>query len=403
LRELPRFHIASDEEIKKGDTTDIYFVRTEEILRAKGLDSTRIVAEVTVGALPRNWSWAVLTGIEEEAHLLNGLPVDVDAMPEGTVFHPRDIKGVRLPVMHITGAYASFCRYETALLGLLCQSSGIATAAAKVRKAARTKHVINFGARRMHPSLSPLIGRSAYIGGLDGVSSLAAAKLIGVPPTGTMPHSLIIVYGDQIKAWKAFDEIISPDVPRVALVDTYYDEKAEAVMAAEALYDRIWGVRLDTPGSRRGDFAEIVREVRWELDIRGYAKVKIFVSGGLNPRSIHALSTAGADGFGVGTWISNTPAVDFAMDIVEIDGKPVAKRGKLGGKKQVWRCGTCFIDRVLPSTAPEPTCPQCKGATEPMLKPLIRNGEIVEKLPALSEIRESVRNSLEKVILEDIS
>ncbi|UCH02807.1 MAG: nicotinate phosphoribosyltransferase, partial [Candidatus Bathyarchaeota archaeon] len=202
---MPRFHIASDEAIKRGNTTDIYFIRTEEIIRAKRLDSTTVLAEVTVGALPRNCSWAVLTGIEEEAHLLNGLPVDVDAMPEGTVFHPRDINGVRLPVMHIAGAYASFCRYETALLGLLCQSSGMATAAAKVRKAAGRKRVINFGARRMHPSLSPLIGRSAYIGGLDGVSSLAAAKLIGVLPTGTMPHALIIVYGDQVDAWKAFD------------------------------------------------------------------------------------------------------------------------------------------------------------------------------------------------------
>ena len=89
----------------------------------------------------------------------------------------------------------------------------------------------------MHPGLTPLIGRAAYIGVLDGVSSLAAAKLLKVRPTGTMPHALIIVYGDQVKAWKAFDEVVSHDVPRIALVDTYYDEKVEAVMAAEALGD----------------------------------------------------------------------------------------------------------------------------------------------------------------------
>jgi nicotinate phosphoribosyltransferase len=303
--------------------------------------------------------------------------------------------------MNIEGPYASFCRYETPLLGLLCQSSGISMAATKVRKAAENKIVINFGARRMHPALAPLIGRAAYIGGLDSVSSLAAAKLLKVQPTGTMPHALIIVYRDQVKAWKAFDEVISKDVPRITLVDTYYDEKVEAVMAAEALGDRLWGVRLDTPGSRKGNFAEIVREVRWELDIRGYREVKIFVSGGLNPESIEELKAVGVDGFGVGTWISNAPVVNFAMDIVEIEGKPVAKRGKLGGKKQVWRCRKCLIDLVSQSHSAELTCPKCGGMTESLLKPLIRNGELVAELPKVSEIREYVLDQLEKVNLED--
>jgi nicotinate phosphoribosyltransferase len=398
---LSRFYTASDEEIKEGKTTDIYFIRTEEILRAKGLDTVRVLAEITASSLPRNWSWAVITGIEEEVHLLKGLHIDVNAMPEGTVFRPRDVNGLRLPVMTIEGPYISFCRYETSLLGLLCQSSGISTAASKVKKAAGEKLVINFGARRMHPCLSPLIGRAAYIGGLDGVSSLAAAKLLEVHPIGTMPHALIVVYGDQVKAWKAFDEVVSKAVPRVALVDTYYDEKVEAVLAAEALGDRLWGVRLDTPGSRKGDFAEIVREVRWELGIRGYKEVKVFVSGGLSPESIKELSAAGADGFGVGTWISNAPVLNFAMDIVEIDGKPVAKRGKLGGKKRVWRCRKCLIDFISPSHSTELKCPKCGGVMELLLKPQIRNGEVVTELPKASEIREYVLDQLEKVNLED--
>jgi nicotinate phosphoribosyltransferase len=269
-----------------------------------------------------------------------------------------------------------------------------------VKKVAGEKPVLAFGIRRMHPALSPMLDRAAYIGGCDGVSSLSGAKIIGAKPMGTMPHALIIAFGDQVKAWKAFDEVMPRDVPRVALIDTYYDEKAEAIMAAEALKKRLYGVRLDTPGSRKGDFAEIVREIRWELDVRGYKHVKIFVSGGLDEESVSVLSEAGADAFGVGTAISNAPTIDFAMDIVEMNGKPVAKRGKLSGKKQVWRCPKCLTDVVQLSNMPMPSCPKCGGKTEPMLKPLIKNGKIVAKLPKPSVIRKYVLEQLEKITLQ---
>jgi len=391
------FHIASDEEIKKGETTDIYFVRTKQILEAKGLDKIHVVAEITPGELPGGLPWGILCGIEETAKLLEGLPINVYAMPEGSIFHYKDYYGVREPVVRVEGPYGEFCIYETPMLGILCQSSGIATRAARVKKAAGKKPVISFGIRRMHPALSPLIDRAAYIGGFDGVSSLTGAKAAGTKPVGTMPHALIVVFGNQVEAWKAFDEIMPEDVPRIALVDTYYDEKTEAIMAAEALKDRLYGVRLDTPGSRKGDFAEIIREVRWELDIRGYRNVKIFVSGGLNEKKIRVLSEAGADAFGVGTYVSNAPTIDFAMDIVEIDGKICAKRGKLGGKKEVWRCPECLTDIVLPVGSQEPKCPKCGGETEQMLKPLIENGKIVARLPKPEEIRRYVLKQLEKV------
>lgn len=388
------FHTATDAEIKRGDTTDVYFVRTAQVLEAKGLATTNVLAEITAGALPLNWPWAVISGVEEQVRLLEGIPVDVDAFPEGTLFRPRAVNGYRTPVMSVEGPYGSFCRYETPLLGLICQSSGISTAAARIRRAARDKPVINFGARRAHPCLSPLIGRAAYIGGLDGVSSLAAAKLLDLTPTGTMPHALIVLFGDQIEAWRAFDEVVPEDVSRIALIDTYYDEKTEAIMAVEALGDKLWGVRLDTPGSRRGDFVDIIREVRWELDIRGFHQVRIFVSGGLDDQTVAELARAGADGFGVGTWISNAPVIDFAMDVVQKAGHPVAKRGKLGGKKQVWRCERCSLDLVLPFTASEPPCPTCASQTIPMLRPLMRNGRFVAELPSTTEIRNYVIRQL---------
>jgi len=391
------FHTASDDEIRSGRTTDVYFMRTKRVLEAKGKDRVRVVAEVTTGGLPGGAPWGVLCGVEEVARLFEGRPVDVYSMAEGSLFRPYDERGFREPVMVVEGAYYDFCELETPLLGFVCQESGVATRAAIVRIAAGEKPVVAFGARRAHPALAPALDRAAYIGGLDGVSTLKGAEAIGGEPMGTMPHSLIIVFGDQVEAWKAYDEVLSPEVPRVALVDTYWDEKVEAVRAAEALEGRLEAVRLDTPGSRRGDFAGIIREVRWELDLRGHEGVGIFVSGGLDEESVRLLGEAGADGFGVGTWVSCAPAVDFAMDIVEVEGRPAAKRGKLGGRKQVWRCPGCMVDLVRPWGEAAPVCSRCGGETEAMLRPLIEDGVIVGDLREPSRIREYVLEQISKL------
>ncbi len=392
--------MASDDEIRDGETTDVYFIRTEKILKEKGLENVRVVAEVAAPELPMNWPWGTLCGIEEEAYLFEGRDVDVYTMPEGTIFKPLDYNGVPVPVMRIEGEYGKFAALETALLGLICQASGIATAASRVRKAAGDKLALSFGVRRMHPGIAPMISRAAYIGGLDGVSCVLSARRMGIKPMGTMPHSLIIVFGDQIKAWKAFDELMPKGVPRIALTDTYLDEKVESLMAAKALGKRLWGVRLDTPGSRKGSFESIVREVRWELNLNGFKDVKIFVSGGLDERSVKSLGEAGADGFGVGTWVSNAPTIDFAMDIVEVEGKPSAKRGKFGGRKNVWRCSKCLTDVVLPFNAPRPSCPKCGLKMESILKPLIVDGKLAMKLPKATDIRSYVLRQLEKVSME---
>ena len=382
------FHVASMEEIKSGRTTDVYFTRTRRVLEAKGMTGIRVVAEVTTSSIPGGSGWGVLAGVEEAARLFEGVPVDVYSMPEGSVFRPGDHRGVRAPVMVVEGSYYDFCELETPLIGFLCQESGVASRAATVRLAAGDKPVVAFGARRAHPALAPALDRAAFIGGLDGVSTVLGAEVIGEEPMGTMPHSLMIVFGDQVKAWKAYDETLGEGVPRVALVDTYWDEKVEAVRAAEALEGRLSGVRLDTPSSRRGDFPTIIKEVRWELDLRGFEDVEIFVSGGLDAEAVTRLGEAGADGFGVGTWVSCAPPVDFALDIVEVEGKPAAKRGKLGGKKQVWRCHDCLVDTVLRGKEDMPACPRCGGETEAMLRPLIDGGEIVGELPEPRSIRE---------------
>jgi nicotinate phosphoribosyltransferase len=383
-------HTATWEQIKKGLVTDIYFERTKKILEAKGVD-LHVKAEFVAHVLPSSWQWAVLAGVEECAEVLSELPVDVRVMKEGTVF------GIEQPVMEISGKYLDFGRYETALLGLICQASGIATMAARCKKAAGTKEVISFGARRVHPTVAPLIERNAYIGGCDGVSATLGAKLTGRDPVGTMPHALILLIGDTVEATKAFDEVIEPTVRRVSLIDTFNDEKIEALNVADALGEKLYAVRLDTPGSRRGNFLAIMREVRWELDLRGYKNVKIFLSGGIHESDILRYNTL-ADAYGIGTAISSAPAVDFSMDIMEIDGRPIAKRGKMSGSKRVMRCTQCFKTRVCPLTELPSRC-SCGGAEEDLLVDFFSHGELKYPLAEASEIREFVLQQLTKVEL----
>jgi nicotinate phosphoribosyltransferase len=226
---------------------------------------------------------------------------------------------------------------------------------------------------------------------MDGVSNVVGAERIGIEASGTMPHSLIICFGDQKAAFKAFDDVIAKDVPRICLCDTYCDEKAESLMAAEALGESLHAVRLDTPGSRRGDFRRIIEEVRWELDVRGYTGVGIFVSGGMDEDDISALKDL-VVGFGVGTRVANALCVDFALDIIEREGVPCAKRGKRGGRKQVYRKKGIIEEgkdeiRLAQEVPPEDM--------EPLLKPMIQNGEIAGTFSfSLDEARSRVKEQL---------
>lgn len=297
-----KLFIADEAEVRKGTTMDVYFERTKKILEATGSDKVHVTAEFTSGGLPAGWPWAVFCGLEETIRLLEGQPVDLYAIPEGTVFRARDYASVRVPLMNISGAYAQFGIFETAILGMVCQPSGIATASARVKIAAKGKTVLAFGNRRMHPGIAGVLDRSCYIGGCDGVSSRFGAELIGTEPVGTVPHALMLVMGSNEAAFKAFDEIIEPEVPRVMLIDTFEDERKAAVAAARLIKD-LKGVRLDTPSSRRGNFKELINEVRWELDVNGYKDVEIIASGGLNEKTVGDIVDSAVSGFGVGTSI----------------------------------------------------------------------------------------------------
>ncbi len=384
------FHTADPKDVIDGRITDVYFERTLKILKAKKINPV-VKAEFIAKSLPENWPWAIFAGFEEAVYLMKHLPIKIRAMKEGTVFYPYE------PVMEIEGRYQDFCVYETAILGLICQASGVATKAARFKKLAGDRVVISFGARRMHPILAPMIERNAYIGGCDGVSVVKSGEIIGEDPMGTMPHALIICMGSTVNAIKAYDEVLEPKLKRVALIDTFLDEKFECLNVAEALGGNLFAVRFDTPSSRRGNFYRILEECRWELDMRGYKHIKFYVSGGIKEEDVPELNPV-VDGYGIGTSISNAPVVDYAMDIMEVEGKPQAKRGKWSGSKRVLRCPGCGKRKIVPNDKDKHVC-LCGKRFEDILIPVLDKGNQIIKLEPPSKLRKMVLENIKALPL----
>lgn len=381
--------IATDADIKNGRVTDVYFDRTLEIIAKKNIDKT-VKAEVSVKKLPKNYSWGVMCGLEEVVEILSGKKVNVRSIPEGSIFREND------PIMEIEGKYSDFAVFETAILGILSQESGVATKSARIRKIADGKSVLSFGARRMHPAIAPAIERAAYIGGCDGISTVAAGKMIGVTPSGTIPHALILLASDTLKAAKYFDETVDVNVPRIVLIDTFSDEKFEALRVAEELGKRLNAVRLDTPSSRRGNMRKILQELRWELDLKGFFNVQLFASGGLDEDSLKDIVDA-ADGFGVGTSISSATTVDFSLDLVEINGTPMAKKGKRSGSKSLLRCNRCFNSTVVPfAVSTDKEC-GCGGKMTDILEYIMRDGKLLYDAPSVKDIRNRCMREIKHV------
>ena len=372
-----RFNSATDVEILNADVADSYFHRTMQILRARGLQDTQVHAEIAYKTSDPE-AWFVVAGLDEVAYLFDDIDVDVRAVPEGTICRPHE------PILTLSGPYSAFAEHETALLGLLCQASGVATGAARCRLAAGERPVISFGARRMHPAVTPMIERSAYLGGCDMVAVDLAVARLGIPATGTTPHALVLIIGSTAEAARAFDEVVEPGTPRTIIIDTFDDEKFGALIAARAIPDSIAAIRMDTPGNRRGDFLDLMREVRWELDRNGFEHVKIFASGGIDVDSILHLNPV-CDAYGVGGAIADAPMIDYSLDIVEVDGEDRSKRGKRGGRKRLLNLpdGT---RTVLPASAPTP-----EDATDVLL-PL---KEMYSPPPEMDTLRQRVLDQLQ--------
>ncbi len=312
--------------ILSGETADVYFLRTREVMAAAGLNPVAVMEIFPARD-------GLLCGMREVSALLHeALPMraEVWALPEGDRISAKEV------VLRIKAPYLSYGIYETGILGILASESGWAAAAAECVEAAAALPVISFGARHVHPNAAPYMDYAATIGGCVGCSTPLGGKLSGTVPSGTMPHTMVLCFGDTVQAALAFDRHVQPGIPRTVLVDTFLDEPEESLRVARALGDRLQGVRLDTPGELGGVTPALVSRVRSRLDGDGFSHVRIFVSGGLSPDRIREFIRAGSpvDGFGVGSFISSAHPNDFTADLKEIDGRPIAKRGRTPGITQ---------------------------------------------------------------------
>src|SRR5260370_31871677 len=260
-----------------GAASDVCFQRAQRTLAGARVDA--LVAMEFFDSRP-----GVLCGGVEAVRLLGEVPHESDeawAVAEGSTVSTKET------VLRIRAPYSRFGVYETALLGMLSSCSGWATAAREIVEAAGGKRVISFGARHVHPLIGPTMEDSAVVGGCAGCATPLGAQRAGLPgASGTVPHALILLFGDTVKAALAFDQQMGDDVLRIVLVDTFKDEAEESLRVAEALGERLRGVRLDTPGERGGVTVELVKEVRAPLDLAGFDHVGIFVSGGLDAQRV---------------------------------------------------------------------------------------------------------------------
>jgi nicotinate phosphoribosyltransferase len=262
---------------------------------------------------------------------------DVYAVPEGTPVFPEE------PILEVVAPIAEAQLAETFLMNQVHLQTLLASKAARVVRAAEGRAVVDFGLRRMHGADAGMkSARAFYIAGVDSTSDVLGGLAYGIPVAGTMAHSFIQAFDDELDAFRAFASVF-PDT--ILLVDTYDTvEGVERVveLARELGADfRVRGVRLDS-----GDLAALAFRAREILDAAGLHEVTIFASGGLDEDEIAAIVRAGAPitGFGVGTAMGvskDVPALDFAYKLTAYAGKGRTKLspGKriLPGRKQVFR------------------------------------------------------------------
>lgn len=263
--------------------------------------------------------------------------LEISALWDGDAVQPYET------VMHIKGDAVLFAHLETIYLGILARRTRIATNVRRVVEAANGKSVLYFPARFDHWAIQGGDGYAAHVGGAQGISTDAQGEWWGAGASGTIPHALIAaVGGDTVTAARHFAQSY-PDVPLIALVDFENDCVATSLACARALGNRLWGVRLDTSENlvdasvynHMGTFKptgvnpKLVELVRCALDREGFSHVRIVVSGGFNPQRIKDFEQAcvPVDAYGVGSYLMQG-SYDYTADIVQVDGKPIAKTGR---------------------------------------------------------------------------
>ncbi|WP_433506420.1 nicotinate phosphoribosyltransferase [Pseudonocardia halophobica] len=320
---------------------------------------------------------------------------DVDGYPEGELYFPGS------PILTVTGTFADAVVLETLLLSILNHDSAIASAAARMVTAAGNRPLIEMGSRRTHEEAAVASARAAYLAGFGATSNLEAGRRYGVPTAGTAAHAWVLLHDDESAAFRSQVETLG--VNTTLLVDTY-DIRQGIERAIEAAGPELGAVRIDS-----GDLGVLTRQAREQLDALGATETKIVLSGDLDEYAIASLRAEPVDSYGVGTSLvtgSGAPTAGMVYKLVEVDGRPVAKRSSSkesrGGRKSALRrykpTGTAVEEVVHPVTVrPE------HGPHDRVLPiPMVREGEPVADLPNLEEGRERLRAALVSVPWEGL-
>lgn len=324
------------ERIKAGEFSDSAVALAGSVLRG-AKKSPRVLMQVT--AKQDGW----LSGIDESIAILKAGVEDwsaltVHALYEGDLIEAWDT------VLTIEGDFAAFAHLETLYLGTLSHRTRICSNIREIVDIARTKTVLFLGARDDHFLTQAGDGFAAMIGGARHVSTQAQAALAGAPVAGTVPHSLIAAFGgDTVAATKQLAKQLPETVQLLALVDYENDAMRAAVDVANAMGDRLWGVRLDTSEhmvdksvlSQLGAFRptgvnpQLVWNVRNALDAEGFGDVRIVVSGGFDAERVQEFEDEGApaDAYGIGS-AAYRGTFDFSADVVQVGGKPESRAGR---------------------------------------------------------------------------
>jgi nicotinate phosphoribosyltransferase len=307
----------------------------------------------------------------------------VNALAEGTPFFAGE------PILEVVAPIGEAQLIETLAINQLGFEIMIASKAVRVVHAAGGRPVIDFGGRRAHGLDAALkAARAAYVGGAVATANVLAGRDYGIPVAGTMAHSFVEAFDDELQAFRAFARIYPETVLLIDTYDTLRGAEKVIALARELGPDfKVRAVRIDS-----GDLLELSRGVRAKLDAAGLTQVGIFVSGGLNEDKVAALVAAGApiDSFGVGTDLvvsADAPSLDLVYKLTEYAGAGRLKlspdKRTLPGRKQIFRrfaAGIAVGDTLARDGEALPG--------EPLLHPVMRDGRRLAPSPALAAIRD---------------
>lgn len=308
---------------------------------------------------------------------------DIDGYAEGELYFPYS------PILTVSATFGEAVVLETVILSILNHDSAIASAAARMVTAAAGRPIVEMGTRRTHEQSAVAAARAAYLAGFASTSNLAASRRYGVPTAGTAAHAFILLHDDERSAFQA--QLAAAGTSTTMLVDTY-DISRGIRTAIDVAGTSLGAVRIDS-----GDLGVMARQAREQLDGLGATGTRILVSGDLDEFSIAALAAAPVDAYGAGTAVvtgSGAPTAGMVYKLVEVDGRPVAKRSEHkqshGGRKTAVRAhkpsGTALEEIIM--AGPAPLLAEGERA---MQRPLVRGGHVVSDLPTLEQSREHLR------------